>query len=109
VLLLLESGGTVIIYAAPAVAGVPPLVGPLAALRTAVLAAAAVLLAYARRSDRTAELGWLLYPVLCLIGLKLLIEDFRYSEPAMLFVALGLFGAALVAAARLVRRAVAER
>ena len=82
----------------------PPAAGVLATLRTAVLATAAVLLACARRYERTAELGKLLYPVLWASGLKLLLEDFRYSEPAVLFVALGLFGAALVATARLVKR-----
>jgi len=103
-LLVLESSGALVASIAPALAGVPPNAGILATLRTAVLAAAAVLLACARRYERTAELGWLLYPVLCAGGLKLLLEDFRYSEPSMLFVALGLFGAALLAAARLVKR-----
>lgn len=103
-LLVFEGSGTLVASIAPALAGVPPNAGVLATLRTAVLAGAAVLLAWARRYARTAELGRLLYPVLCIGGLKLLLEDFRYSEPSMLFVALGLFGAALVAAARLVKR-----
>ena len=101
---LVGASGALVASIAPALAGVPPNAGLLATLRTAVLAAAAVLLACARRYERTADLGWLLYPVLCAGGLKLLLEDFRYSEPSMLFVALGLFGAALVAAARLVKR-----
>ena len=103
-LLVLEGSGALLASVAPALAGVSANAGVLATLRTAVLSAAAVLLAWARHYERTAELGWLLYPVLCAGGLKLLLEDFRYSEPSMLFVALGLFGTALVAASRLVNR-----
>jgi hypothetical protein len=37
-------------------------------------------------------------------GLKLVIEDFRLSRPATLFIALALYGVALIAAPRLARR-----
>lgn len=105
-LLLSGSGAVVIAILTPVIAGAPVVAGILATLRTAVLSTAAVLLAGARRYERTEELGWLLYPVLGVTGFKLLVEDFRYSEPVTLFIALGLFGAALVATARLVKRGV---
>jgi hypothetical protein len=103
-LLFVGCSGVVIATLAPTFAGMPPAPGVLATVRTAVLAAGAVLLACAARYPRTAALGWLLYPVLGAIGCKLLVEDFRYSEPATLFLALGIFGAVLVASARLVKR-----
>jgi hypothetical protein len=73
-------------------------------VRTAVLAAVALLLAGASHAKRGQELGWLLYPVLALGGVKLFAEDLRFSRPATLFLALALYGAALVAAPRLARR-----
>lgn len=90
---------------APLLAGTPPDAGILATLRSAVLAAAAVLVAGATRAERWRDLGGLVVPLLVLGGLKLLAEDLRVSRPATLFVALALYGAALVAAARLARRA----
>lgn len=104
VLVIVGTGGAVLAYLAPVVAGTPPDAGVLATLRTAIVAAAAVLLALATRVDRLAELGSLLYPVLVVGGLKLVFEDFRYSRPATLFLALALFGAALVAAPRIAGR-----
>jgi hypothetical protein len=103
-LLVVEVSAILIANSAPAIAGVPPAPGTLATLRTAVLCGVAVLLAIARRWPQTAALGWLAYPVLCAIGLKLVGEDLRHSEPATMFLALALFGIALVATARLVRR-----
>ena len=52
----------------------------------------------------TREFGWLLYPVLAWGVVKLLIEDFRVSPPALLFVAFALYGAALIIAPRVARR-----
>ncbi len=103
-LLVAGCGAAVMAAVAPAIAGVPPEPGVLATVRTAVLAAAAIVLAVATRHERLAELGGLLYPVLALGGLKLVMEDFRYSHAGTLFVALALFGVALVAAPRLARR-----
>lgn len=104
VLLVIGSGAVALLFLAPTLAGTPPDLGALATLRTAVIAVAVVLLALATRVDRVAELGTLLYPVLVIGGLKLMLEDFRYSKPATLFVALALFGAALVCAPRFARR-----
>lgn len=99
------TGAMAIIFLGPVIAGRPPDPATLAALRTAVVAVAAVLLAWATRSPRAWELGWLLYPVLGLGAVKLLVEDIPRSRPTTLFIALALFGAALVAAPRLTKRA----
>ena len=103
-LAVLSAGGALVSVVAPALAGTPPDAGVLATVRTAVLAVAAVLVAFLSRYDVTRELGWLLYPVLLAGGLKLLTEDFRFSRPSTLFIALALYGAALVAAPRIAKR-----
>jgi hypothetical protein len=102
-----EVGGLMVVYLAPVLAGVGgadanPAV--LAALRTAVLAASSVTLAMSSRYKRWPEARWLVYPVLLLVGLKLLIEDFPNGEPATLFVALALVGSALLLVAKLLSR-----
>ena len=79
--------------------------GAIAAARTAVLAVAAFLLAAARRRAALPELAWLTYGVLSIGAVKLLIEDLPGGRPATLFVAFVLYGAALLAAPRLLRRA----
>jgi hypothetical protein len=96
------SAAVVIVWLAPHAALIAPADGVLPTLRTTVLAVGIVLLALATLHERSVEVGWLLYPVIVLSGLKLLVEDFRYSEPATLFLALGAFGAALVGTARIV-------
>jgi hypothetical protein len=103
-LAVLGGAGLLIAALAPLLAGTPPDRGVLATVRTGVLAGVAVLLAGASRTKRGEELGWLLYPALALGGVKLLVEDLRFSRPATLFLALALYGAALVAAPRLARR-----
>jgi hypothetical protein len=96
-------GGLVVVAAGPAIAGVPPQPGILATVKTAYLAGAAVLLAFASRHPRWRELGWLAYPVLILGGLKLVLEDLTASRPSTLFIAFALYGTALVVTARLMR------
>ena len=76
----------------------------IAALRTAVLAAAAVSLALSSRFKRWPEARWLVYPVLVVVGIKLFAEDFPVGRPVTLFVALACIGGALLIAARLLRR-----
>ena len=75
--------------------------GVLATIRTSVLATAALVLAWAGRHERFRESGWLLYPVLAAGGMKLLVEDLPRSRPATLFIALALYGGALILAPRL--------
>jgi len=100
-------GGWIIALVAPALSSTPGLgagAGIVATARTSILAAAALALAWAGRQDRFREAGWLLYPVLVAGGLKLLLEDLPQSKPATLFLALALYGGALIAAPRLAHR-----
>jgi hypothetical protein len=74
-----------------------------AAVRTAVLAGLALVLAWSGRRWSLPELTWLVYPLLGAGALKLLLEDLRQGRPATLFVALALYGGALIATPRLMR------
>jgi predicted tellurium resistance membrane protein TerC len=68
-----------------------------------VLAVAALLIAWGARRGRFKEWAWLVYPLLVIIGLKMVVQDFKYSRPATLFIALALYGIALIVAPRLRR------
>jgi hypothetical protein len=78
--------------------------GAVATVRTAVLVAAAFLLAWLGRSEAWHEAGWLVHPLLAATGLKLLLEDVSRSRPATLFLAFAAYGAALLVVPRLRRR-----
>ncbi len=82
--------------------------GALATVRTGVLAVGVLLVAWIGRHVRFREWAWLVYPTLVLIGIKMVAQDFRHSRPATLFVALALFGLALIIAPRLRKRAGAK-
>ncbi len=106
-----EVGGLMVVYVAPIVAdvrGPEPNLAVLAALRTAVLSAASVTLALSSRFKRWPEARWLVYPVLLLVGIKLLLEDFPHGQPATLFVALAVVGGALLLVARLLTQEKSE-
>jgi hypothetical protein len=83
--------------------GVDP--GILATVRSIVLSLSAVLLAWMGRRERFLEWGWLVYPLLAATGIKILFEDLSRSRPATLFLALILFGGALILSPRLRRSA----
>lgn len=96
--------GTLVPWVAVAADGrVDP--GALATVRTAVLSLATLMVAWMGRQARFREWGWLVYPLLVGIGLKLLTQDFKHSRPATLFIALAVYGLALIVAPRLRRRA----
>jgi hypothetical protein len=78
--------------------------GPLAALRTTVLAGAAFVLARARFDERFAAGATLVYPLLVLLGAKVLMEDLLRGRPSTLFVALAVYGAALIIVPRMMRQ-----
>ncbi len=78
--------------------------GALATLRTVVLALGTLVVAWIGRHERFKEWAWLVYPMLVVIGLKMIAQDFGQSRPATLFIALALYGAALILAPRLRRR-----
>jgi hypothetical protein len=82
------------------VAGDP---GVAAVARTAVLAALALGLALAARRAPWPELGWLVYPLVALGGLKILLQDFRDGRPATLVLSLALYGAVLLLAPRFLK------
>lgn len=102
-----EVGGLAVVIVAPALAGAGTdgqSLAVLAALRTAVLAAASVSLAMSSRFRRWPEARWLVYPVLILVAIKLFAEDFPHGQPASLFVALAFVGSALLLVAKLLQR-----
>jgi len=102
-----EVGGLLVVFLAPllASAGGPNAdLAKLAALRTAVLAASSVTLALSSRYKRWPEARWLAYPVLIVVGFKLLLEDFPHGEPVTLFIAFALVGSALILVSKLLSR-----
>jgi len=104
---VLSAGGALVGYLAPAIGRQPDGsmdVGLLATIRTGVLAVAALLVAWIGRHARFREWDWLVYPLLVAIGVKMVAQDFMHGRPATLFVALALYGAALIMAPRMRRR-----
>ncbi len=77
--------------------------GAFATLGTGVLALSTLLIAWMGRQPRFREWAWLVYPMLVGIGVKMATEDFKHSRPATLFIAMALYGAALIIAPRLRR------
>ena len=76
----------------------------LATIRTGVLVCATLAVARAGRFASGREASWLVYPLLVIIGLKLLFADFPQGRPQTLFAALALYGFTLIAGPRLMRR-----
>jgi hypothetical protein len=100
------ASGCVIGYLAPVAAGLADRsvdLGILATVRTGVLAVATLLVAWLGRNARFREWGWLVYPLLIGVGVKMVAEDFKYSRPTTLFIAMALYGTALIVAPRLRR------
>jgi hypothetical protein len=96
----------------PLLAGVPGgevSRGSVATVRTAVLVAGTIVLAWAGRRPSWREAGWLAYPALVGTGLKILLEDLPSGRAATLFVSFGLYGAALLLVPRLRPRGGARR
>jgi hypothetical protein len=107
-MLLLGVGAVAISYTVPFVSGVPGQSADAAlaaAIRTVVVGAAVLLLAWIGGRGIFAEGRWLMYVVLVLGGIKLLVEDFVVGRPATLVLSLAVYGAALIVAPRWVRRA----
>jgi hypothetical protein len=109
--LVIASCGTLAIGALrPMTGGHPPGSDPgaMAALRTAVLAAAAFVLAGIRRRVDLPELTGLAYAVLLLASVKLLVEDLPQGRASTLFVGFVFYGLALLATPWLLRSAPAS-
>jgi hypothetical protein len=99
-----SAAGVLIGWIAPAVGGaLPPDASPgaVAAVRTGVLVAGVLLLAWGGRRTAWREAGWLAYPVLVAIALKIMTEDLPRSRPATLLFSFGLYGVALILVPRL--------
>jgi hypothetical protein len=77
----------------------------LAAVRSGVVAGAAIAFAFARKHAGLRELGWLSVALLVAGALKLLLEDLPAGGASALFVAFALYGAALILVPRLLRSA----
>jgi len=69
--------------------------------RTAVLASGAVLAAWLGRREAAREVGWLAWPLVAVLGLKLLLEDLPRGRPATLILSFAFTGAALILVPRL--------
>lgn len=90
-----------------AVAALDPNPSQLAVTRTLILSALTVGAAAASRHRRMREAGIMVWPLLVILGLKLLASDFRVGSAAALFGSLAAYGAALIVAPRLRFREVA--
>jgi hypothetical protein len=77
--------------------------GVAAVAGTAVLGGLALVLAWSARRYTLPELGWLVYVLLVVGGLKLLLQDLPLGRPTTLVASLALYGAILIAAPRLLR------
>ena len=75
----------------------------LATLRTGVAVVMTLGAAFVSRRDGWREAGWLTYPLLAVLGAKLLVSDFPGGRPLTLFIALAAYGTALIAAPRALR------
>lgn len=84
------------IAACPAALGLTLDAPSLATLRTALVAASAIVLAWFGWRYGRPELIWLLYPIMFFGGIKLLIEDFRQGRPVTLFLSLLFYGGTLI-------------
>jgi hypothetical protein len=78
--------------------------GITAAVRTIVLTANVLAMAWLAKRYSLQELRWLVYPMLAFGALKLLLQDMRLGRPVTLFVALAFYGGALLAVPRIGRR-----
>jgi len=106
VLFVALAGGVIVGFIAPVAGGgadrsVDP--GVLATVRTVVLSLATLLIAWLARKPRLRDWGWLVYPLLVGIGLKMVMQDFKFSRPSTMFIAMALYGTALIVAPRLRR------
>ncbi len=77
--------------------------GAVAAVRTGMLSAITILLAWFGRRIPVLELRWLVYPLLVVTALKFLFEDLAAGRPLTLFLGFMCFGATLIIAPRLLK------
>ena len=104
VLALGALGGALLIWLGPSVAGVPAVPSVLATMKTGLLAGSAVLLAGIGRRRQWREIGSMAYLALAVGALQVIVEGISVTRASTLVVALAMYGSALVAASRLLRR-----
>ena len=78
-------------------------IGLVATIRTGALALTALGLAWLATGTRGREAAWLVYPTLVVGAVKLLAEDVPRSSAATLFIALAVYGGALIVAPHVMR------
>jgi hypothetical protein len=77
--------------------------GGLAMARTGVVSVGTLLLAALATRLQIPELRWVVYPILCALGLKILLQDLPAGRPLSIAVAFVFYGAALIVSPRLLR------
>jgi len=75
----------------------------LAALRTCVQSVGIVALAFLTVRLRVPEFGWLVYPSLVILGIKIVLQDLPDGGPLSIAIAFIFYGVALIASPRLLR------
>lgn len=101
--LVWAASGALLAIVLPWLAAAPSGPSLVAAVRTGFVALLALALAWLSRYDRFREARWLVYAVLIAGAVKLIVEDLRLGRPGELFVALAVYGGALILAPRLTR------
>ena len=101
----LGGGAALVLILARALGSQPPEADAavVAAVRSGVVAGAAVALAALSRIPACLDLRWLVYPLFLFGALKLVLEDLPQGRPTTLFVAFACYGIALIIAPRLAR------
>ncbi|MGM0575514.1 MAG: hypothetical protein ACQEXJ_07265 [Myxococcota bacterium] len=106
VLVLGGLGGVLVTLLAGPVASAPGAgahAGVLAVLRTAIIAASALVLAFVYRRTGQRGLAWLTVAALAAGGVKLVMQDLAAAGAGLLFLSFALYGLALILAPRIVR------
>ncbi len=99
------SGAAMTVAAVARIAGRPELNAPsLSVVRTVVICTAALVFGLLGSRSKRLELGWLAYAAAGFGALKLLLEDFRFGNPASLVASLLIYGLILILLPRLMRR-----
>ena len=83
--------------------GAAPVLG--ASLRTFILTAMALALAFHGTKWRRRELVWLMYPFMALAAFKVVVQDLAHGQTISLFVSLFLYGGALILLPRILQKA----
>ena len=72
-------------------------------VRTGVVSVGTLVLAALATRLEMPELRWVVYPILCVLGLKILLQDLPAGRPLSIAVAFVFYGAALIMSPRLLR------